>query len=145
MKKSLTYKIAAIFLSVLVLFSSLSFSIEKHFCEGETSISIFNDAQDLCEMQSHECHINNSQSSTCHSSIEKTNCCVDTSEFIQGITIEQQAQATQRLSFQPVIFLTSTFFSTSLLPIENIITPFFLKHSLLKSIDIGLLFQVFRI
>ncbi len=145
MKQSLTYKISAIFLSVLVLFSSLSFSIEKHFCEGETSISFFNDAQDLCEMQSHECHIADSQSSPCHSNIEKTNCCIDTSEFIQGITIEQQAQATQRLGFQPVIFLTSIFFSTNLVYIENVTTAFFLKYSLLKSIDIGLIFQVFRI
>lgn len=145
MKYSSTYKIAAVFLSLLVLFSSLSFSIEKHFCEGETNISIFSEAKDLCEMESHNCHAEELVSSCCNSSLEKTNCCIDSSEFIQGINIEHHAIHKQTIKYQPVVFLTSLFTTTNLILEKTSIPRSFSYKPLLKSIDIGLLFQVFRI
>lgn len=145
MKQSLTYKITAVFLSALVLFSSLSFSIEKHFCEGEMQSSFFDNATDLCDMQTHECHSVEVVESCCNSSVEETDCCIDTSEFIEGISIEQQAETEQNLSLQPVIFLISDFFTTNTGIEQKDISFFFLLKPLLKSIDIGLLFQVFRI
>jgi len=145
-KPSITYRISAVFLSALVLFSSLSFSIEKHFCEGEIQSSFFDNAADLCSMQAHECHSDEAINSCCStSSVEKTNCCIDTSEFIQGITIEVQTQTNQTTSLQLVVFLISDFFNTNLLLKKDIVFPHFSLKLLLKSIDIGLLFQVFKI
>lgn len=145
MKQSLTYKVTAVFLSVLVLFSSLSFSIEKHFCEGEMQSSFFDNAADLCDMQAHECNSVEVAEPCCNSSIEKTDCCIDTSEFIEGISIEQRAQIEQNLSLHPIIFLISDFFTTNTGTEKEIISFYFLLKPILKSIDIGLLFQVFRI
>lgn len=145
MKHSLTYKLAAVFLSLLVVFSSLSFSIEKHFCEGESTITIFSDAKDLCEMESHDCHVNEIISSCCNTSLEKANCCIATSEFIEGITLEQQAQSRQVFKYQPIVFLTSLFITSNHILEKTSKASNFNSKPLLKSIDIGLILQVFRI
>jgi len=122
----------------------MSFNIEKHICEGEIITSIFKKGEDLCIMQTTDCH-NDISSSCCSEKVEKSNCCMDTSEFIKGITIEQQAQTEQSISLQPVLFLLSDFFSLNLLIEKHVFSQILSSRPVLKSIDIGLFFQVFRI
>ena len=145
MRYSIPYKITAIILASLVLFSSLSFSVEKHSCEGEMKSSFFKKANELCTMQSQGCHADKTTSTCCSSIVENSNCCMDSSEFIQGISIEVQASTEQKISLQPVLILISTFFSTNFLFEDKIFSSFLFQKSILKSIDIGLIFQVFRI
>lgn len=145
MKYSITYKITAIFLSSLVLFSSLSFSVEKHFCEGEMRSSFFKDAVELCDMQSTGCHSDEATATCCSVSIEPSDCCVDTSEFIEGISIEERARSEQRISLQPVVVLVSTFILENLYIVKNRYAVLHASTSLLISVDIGVLFQVFII
>lgn len=144
MKYSIPYKIISVLLATLVVFSSLSFNIEKHICEGEIITSFFKKGEELCVMQTPDCH-NDISSSCCNEKVENSNCCMDSSEFIQGISIEVQTSSEQKISLQPVLILISTFFSTNFLFKDKIISSFLLQKSILKSIDIGLLFQVFRI
>lgn len=129
---------------MLVVFSSLSFSIEKHICEGEIIASFFKKGADLCVMQTPDCH-NEITTSCCSEEIEKSNCCMDTSEFIRGITIEQRAQTEQSISLQPVLFLLSDFFYLNLIIQKPVFSQILSFRPVLKSIDIGLLCQVFRI
>lgn len=144
MKYSIPYKITSILLATLVVFSSLSFNIEKHACEGEVITSLFKKGEELCALQTPDCH-NDVSSSCCSEKVESTNCCMDSSEFIQGISIEVQTSSEQKISLQPVLILISTFFYSNFLFEDKVISSFLLQKSILKSIDIGLLFQVFRI
>jgi len=144
-KYSITYKITAIFLSTLVLFSSLSFSVEKHFCEGEMRSSFFKKGEELCAIQSPKCHRDEITATCCGVSSEQTDCCIDTSEFIQGISIDERARSEQRINLQPVVVLISTFFIENRLCVENWFSDLHNNISPLLSIDIGVLFQVFRI
>lgn len=145
MKYSITYKITAIFLVSLLVFSSLSFSVEKHFCEGEMRSSLFNKAHELCTMQATVCHSDETASNCCTSSVKSSECCIDSSEFIQGISIEVPTSIEQKISAQPVQILISTFFSTNFLFKDKIFSDVLFQPPILQSKDIGLLFQVFRI
>lgn len=145
MKHSITYKITAVVLASLVLFSSLSFSVEKHFCEGEMRSSFFKEAVELCDMQSTGCHSDEATTTCCSVSIEPSDCCIDSSEFIEGISIEERARSEQRINLQPIVILISTFFIENRLCKENWFSAFRYNISPLLSFDIGVLFQVFRI
>ncbi len=145
MKHTISYKILSSLLAVLVIFSSLSFSIEKHFCEGEINSSLFYNAEELCVMESSECHKEGAKTTCCSSNIAASDCCINTSEFIKGIDIEQQAQTEQIIGLYPVFFLISDHFSNlsilktiRLFRVELIIPP-------PKIPDFRVLFQVFRI
>ncbi len=145
MKYSITYRITAVLLASLVLFSSLSFSVEKHFCEGEMSSSFFKEAVEMCEMQSPECHSMESATSCCSTANEDANCCIDSSEFIEGISIEERGRSEQRITPRPIVVLISTFFEKNLLTKSTNFLVFRNTTTVLMSLDIGLLFQVFRI
>ncbi len=145
MKHSITYKITAVVLALLVLFSSLSYSIEKHFCEGEMSSSIFKKGAELCALQSSDCHKDESEITCCNVAIEASNCCMDSSEYIKGIDIEERARTEQRIHLQPIVVLFSSFFVKDQTENNRSFSIIHRTPPLLLSIDIGVLFQVFRI
>ena len=82
-------KILALILAFIVLFTSFSFTVEKHVCMGEvTDVSYFTDA-DSCgmEMKDEECTMDKNNEE--HMQQEK--CCVNVQELIPGNQNEQQA------------------------------------------------------
>jgi hypothetical protein len=73
--KIILHKIFSVSLALLVLFSTVSFTIEKHFC-GNTlvDVSLFTEA-DKCKMEAMEIELEN---------ITKKPCCKDTVDLIEG-------------------------------------------------------------
>ncbi len=81
------HRILAFILSLIVLFSTLSFSVEKHICMGEvTDVSYFNNVKS-CGMIEDECKNEDFK----YNSINKVNCCDNIHELIQGNQTQQQA------------------------------------------------------
>jgi len=82
--KKIISNIAAFFLAVLVLFSSVSFTVEKHLCGGQVfSESVFGKAE-KCGMEDGYCVMENS-----NSTFSKKSCCKDESQFINGSIFEE--------------------------------------------------------
>ena len=75
MIKQFLHKAFSISLALLVLFSTVSFTIEKHFC-GNTlvDVSLFTEA-DKCKMEAMEIDLEK---------ITKKTCCKDTVDLIEG-------------------------------------------------------------
>ena len=75
MIKQVLHKVFSISLALLVLFSTVSFTIEKHFC-GNTlvDVSLFTEA-DKCKMEAFEIELEK---------ITKRSCCKDTVDLIEG-------------------------------------------------------------
>jgi len=140
--KQFIHKIASFSLALIVLFSSFSFTVNKHICGGEVAnTTLFVDA-DNCGMDMQVCKNDISAKQT---SIEKEPCCDDISEFVQGNDTNQQASVFE-LSLTQVKFLTSFVYSfvlnfwknTSLVVFKNYKSPLIYNN-------IQSLFQVFRI
>lgn len=75
MIKQFLHKTFAISLALLVLFSTVSITIEKHFC-GNTLIDVaFFTEADKCKMEAYEIELEE---------ITKKSCCKDTVDVIEG-------------------------------------------------------------
>lgn len=82
----LSRKIFAVFLASIMLFSTLSFTVQKHICMGEiTDVSFFKEA-DSCNMMVEKCE----NSDLSNSNIYQENCCENVHELITGNDNEQQ-------------------------------------------------------
>lgn len=80
-----------------MLFSTLSFSIDKHYCGGQLySEAIFSHAKDCGMQQMDVCGDTNSTSN----SIKNNGCCHNVLVFIKGQNLEQQAISTLILDVQ---------------------------------------------
>ncbi|WP_338731587.1 HYC_CC_PP family protein [Mangrovimonas cancribranchiae] len=95
------HKIFSVALAVLVLFSTVSFTVEKHFC-GDTliDISVFTKAQ-KCDMEAFEAE---------QAAITKKHCCKDTIDFVKGqdqLTIKKF----EDLELNQQLFLTAFTYS----------------------------------
>ncbi len=101
--KEFTHKILSIFMTVVVLFSTTSFAITKHFC-GDTLIdtAIFSKAK-TCGMEK-EASV---KIEDC--TIVKENCCSDQQILIDGQD-DLQLQV-DKISFQQQIFVASFIYS----------------------------------
>jgi hypothetical protein len=83
MKKIIT-NIAVFFLTALVLFSSVSFTVEKHLCGGYVfSESFFGNAE-KCGMDDGDCELASN-----NASYSKKSCCEDEIQFINGSVFEK--------------------------------------------------------
>lgn len=137
--KQLFTKISSVLLAIVVVFSTLSFSISKHYCgDFLVDIGIFSKAES-CGM---ETDLTNTIDGC---SIEKSNCCNDLVKHIEGqqilkadnnnVTIEkQQLVAAFFLSF---LYIFEDF-TLENAPYQNYTPPLIVK-------DILLLDQVFLI
>lgn len=133
------HKILAFILALVVLFSTLSFKVEKHVCMGEvTDVSYFSKA-DTCGMVKDDCDIDLKQNS-----FNKENCCDDINELIPGNHYEQQAiQNFEINQVQFIAIYTYTFFNIFE---ENItIIPFYNPLPPLIDKDIQIFYQTFLI
>ena len=93
MKYLLTHKIFAVTLSALVLFSTFSFTVEKHYC-GNTlvDVSVFSEVKG-CDMEM-------------KATSKKKTCCKDTVDVIEG------QDELNTVSFDDLLFSKQLLFST---------------------------------
>jgi len=140
--KDLFHKISSIFLALIVLFSSFSFTVNKHICGGEVAnTTLFIDA-DNCGMDMQVCENKLSNKQT---SIDKEPCCKDVSEVIQGNDNNQQAQVFQ-LNILQMEFVTAFVYTfVNRFFEESTISSYVLYKPPLVTLNIQTLFQVFRI
>lgn len=91
------HKFSAIVLSLLVLFSTLSFTVEKHFC-GNTLIDVAVFSQvEKCAMEAYEIE---------KTAITKKSCCKDEVKVIQGQD-ELNLKSFDDLKFSEQVFLVA--------------------------------------
>ncbi|SHG57716.1 HYC_CC_PP family protein [Winogradskyella jejuensis] len=102
MKYLLSHKIFSVALSVLVLFSTFSFTVEKHYCGNRlVDVAIFSEAQG-CGMEMPS------------KMTMKKSCCKDTVDIIEGQD-ELQSVTFDDLDFESQTFITAYVYSFSLL------------------------------
>ena len=87
--KQFIKEISAFSLALIVLFSSFSFTVNKHICGGEIASASLFLATDDCGMQMATCE--NKQAENQDDKLHKEPCCKDVSEYINGNNLQQQA------------------------------------------------------
>ena len=104
--KTFFFKIASFLLALLVLFSTFSFTVEKHYC-GEFLIDVsFTGAADTCGMEMKK------------TVAKKKNCCKDEVHVLEGQDELYQTHF-EDVNFSKQQFLISLFISYHDLFIEN--------------------------
>lgn len=76
--KQVFHKIAAVLMTFTVLFSTLSFTVDKHYCGGNLVDTAIFGAAKTCGMEMEQ------DTSNKDCSITKKNCCTEKHEVIQG-------------------------------------------------------------
>lgn len=134
------HKILAIIIALVVLFSSLSFTVEKHVCMGQVTDTSYFAKADNCGMISDECDVNNSL----ETKIKKEKCCNNIQELFPGNQNEQQAL--QNFEINKVQFaLAFNFTYLDLFKQKNEFIPFIEYSPPLVGKDIIVLYQNFLI
>jgi hypothetical protein len=100
MKQKL-HQITAFSLALIVLVSSVSFTVNKHICGGKVANTTLFVSADNCGMDMAICETKPASSK---SSLEKEPCCKDVSEFVQGNDIPQQALQVTSLTKSDFVF-----------------------------------------
>lgn len=101
MFKQALHKIFSTLLAFLVLFSTLSFTVEKHFCgDVLVDVAVFTDVE-KCEMEAFEKALEK---------ITKKPCCKDEINIVQGQD-ELKFSSFDDLEFEQQQFLASFFYS----------------------------------
>lgn len=99
------HKILAFILALVILFSTLSFTVEKHICLGEViDVSYFSKA-DNCGMVSEDCDLDIPS----QTKIQREKCCNDTHELVQGNQHEQPAL--KKIEINQVAFIFALVYS----------------------------------
>ena len=112
-------KISAITLSFLVLFSTLSFSVETHFCGDEAvDVSYFGNAN-TCETEAFSIHKN----TACH--LEKqedthSNCCTNETILVKGSNFTKPAKTKKAAFFKLVDLFVFGFVSFKIVQTYNL-------------------------
>lgn len=124
-------------MALLVLFSTVSFTVKKHFCGNELiDVSVFSEAK-RCNMEVVQ---------TSQKEVTKKSCCKDTVDVIQGQD-ELNVKTLNDLDFEQQVFLASFTYSYLNLfeGLPKEVTPFkdYSPPNLIA--DIQLLNQVFII
>lgn len=136
------HKILAVIIAVIVLISTMSFTVEKHVCMGEvTSTSYFSNA-DSCGMIMNEEDCSNDILS--HDILQKEKCCNDIHELIPGNQTEQQALESFELS-QVQFVLAYTFTYLNILEVKEDTTPYIHFSPPIVDEDLQVLYQSFLI
>ena len=135
------HKILALILAFIVLFSSFSFTVEKHVCMGEVmGVSFFTEAESCDMVMEEECVVHDFPGNH----IDKEPCCNDIQELIPGNQNEQQAIDSLELnSVQFALAFTYTYLN--LFETKEEITPFIDSSPLFIDKDYQVLYQSFLI
>lgn len=135
------HKFLALILAFIVLFTSFSFTVEKHICMGEVAdVSYFGEA-DSCDMvmEEEECVMD-----TSCDSMEQEQCCNDIQVLIQGNQNEQQAIAGFELNQLQFVFAYAYTY-INLFEVKENITPFITSLPPSVDKDFQVLYQSFLI
>lgn len=107
--KKIISNIAIFFLTALVLFSSVSFTVEKHICGGHVFSESFFGKAEKCGMEDDLCKEENN-----NVSVSKKSCCEDEIQLINGsifkkepaikLNNKQQQDLTVFVLFDAVLF-----------------------------------------
>ncbi len=136
--KQFIHKIASVLMAFVVLFSTMSFTIDMHYC-GDTLVdtSVFSKAES-CGMESME-------TSTCESPELKKKCCSEEQISFEG---ENELQLTfEDLNFEQQVFISSFIYTyinlfegleENIIPLQDYSPPLVVK-------DIQLLDEVYLI
>jgi hypothetical protein len=141
--KQLFTKISSVLLAIVVVFSTMSFSISEHYCgDYLVDTGIFSKAES-CGMEMETDLVNAITIDGC--SIEKSNCCQDLVKHIEGQQILKVDNSSLSIEKQNIVaaFLFSYLhifedFPLEITPYQNYTPPLIVK-------DILLLDQVFLI
>lgn len=134
------HKILSVTLALTVLFSTISFTVEKHICMGEVTDSTFFIDVESCEMTVEDCEM----VIDTQKKIQKEKCCQDVQELIPGNQNEQQAIESFELNqVQFILAFTSTYLD--LFEENTDLTPFKYYAPPLVDKDIKVLYQTFLI
>lgn len=99
--KTLSHKILATILSLILVFSTLSFAVEKHECGGEiTNVSVFGELEKCSpwmEMEVHNSHSSNELS------FNKLQCCKDLAQIVQSNLVVEKATKTFKIQALPQV------------------------------------------
>ena len=141
MKKAF-YKILAITMALVVLFSTMSFTVNSHFCgDNLVGVSYFGKAES-CGMEMKQEQIKKPLGC----SVIKKNCCNDKTEVLQGQD-ELKTSKKSSLNYQQQVFLTSFYYAyvnlfkdlhNSVVPFKDYVPPLVIK-------DIQVLDEVYLI
>lgn len=138
--KQLFYKIASVTMALIVVFSTMSFAINSHFC-GDIliSTSYFSKAK-TCGMETKQ----DAENKEC--SITKKNCCKDVTQVVEGQNNIKNSSF-DTLSFDQQLFLTTFYYSYINLfeGLHNKVIPFKDYSPPLLVKDIHILDEVFLI
>jgi hypothetical protein len=140
--KQVIVKILASFLSLILVFSTVSFAVEKHECGGKiTDISIFGDS-DKCspmmEMDGSETHSHKSLS------FNKKTCCKDINQIVQSNLVVEKTTKTveiQKVEFVKPLEISVKLFEglqENIIPFRNYTPPIIVTN-------ISILHQTFLI
>jgi len=132
-------KIAAVFMTFVVLFSTMSFTVSEHYCGDSLVDSALFSKAESCDMEQEkplpieDCNVS------------KKNCCTDVVKQFEGQT--NLKTAISNLNFEQQVFLTSFIYSYINLfdGLEENITPFKYYSPPLLVKDIQILDSVYLI
>jgi len=160
MHTSISYRIVALTMAILMFSTSIGFSMDIHYCGDEMkSFSIFGDAE-KCEMatkkkveeeQSHACCHNKAKADkkmSCHLNTDgdDSNCCHNEEivlELDSDFDLNQDAEVVIQQDF---VFTTLYIFNSLFVyTIEEKTTPYFQYKPPLLIADVSILHQVFII
>lgn len=146
MLKEASHKTISVLMALLVLFSTSSFAVDKHFC-GEllVDMGIFSEAESCGMGAFHNDSLQENHSTEDHATDCEKSCCKQEKEAIEGQN--ELHVSFDELDFQQQVFLTSFFFTTPGLIADDLKETFAFRNyspPLLVS-DIQLLDQVFLI
>ena len=135
--KQTFHKLISLVLSLILLISTFSFTVESHFCGDHlVDIAVFSTV-DGCSM---EMKAKTSQ----EEKITKKGCCKDVAHFVEGNSIEQQA--IHELNLSQVYFVTSFVLSSQETLANTTCDDSFYQYiPPLVNRDITVLFENFRI
>ncbi|MDH3381494.1 MAG: hypothetical protein OEL54_02235 [Flavobacteriaceae bacterium] len=140
--KKVSRKIIASFLSLVLVFSTFSFAVEKHECGGKiTDIAVFGDSEKcspMMEMDDCETHSHKSLS------FNKQTCCKDLTQIVQSNLVVEKTTKTveiQKVEFVKPIEITVKLFEglqENIIPFKDYTPPILVTN-------ISILHQTFLI
>lgn len=97
------HKTIAIVLATLVLFSTMSFTVDMHFCGDMMVDYAIGDSATTCGMEHEPSH------NTCESEVQDDSCCTDKQIVVEG---QDEIKASfDTLSFEQQVFVATFFYS----------------------------------
>lgn len=135
--KQLTHKFFSGLLAIIVLFSTLSFTVDSHYCGGRlVDVAVFSEVSG-CGME-----MENEMSDEV--SFSKKSCCKNETSIVEGNSIDQQVL--KNLKLQQISFVTAFVVSHNNLFLDNTQTSsrYLYKPPIIHK-DITVLFENFRI